>query len=231
MIPSCSKPKYKALVKLRFDIWQNLKFKTFKKKKWRFLLTNLKKSQKLQKRRNILNYEITVLPRFRVYFRYKYQKNLFMRQLIKSIYGNLQDYKIKSIARNNNNWRNFAQTLEQSAPMFLYRYKLTSSYKEALTNFKHKRILVNGNYLTNVLKKGDILHFKKNYEKVLRKRIKYNSTKKYFYMKKKEKYNFNSVVDFDVISFRFYFVNKIPYLKNHPFIIPFKKIWRYYTKV
>src|SRR6478609_6420656 len=111
MIPSCSKPKYKALVRLRLDVWQNLKFKTLKKKKWRLLVTNAKKSPKLKKRHNILNYEITVLPRFRVYFRYKYQKNLILRQTIKSIYGSLQDYKIKYLARNNNNWRNFAKRL------------------------------------------------------------------------------------------------------------------------
>jgi ribosomal protein S4 len=231
MIPSCSKPKYKALVKLRLDVWQNLKIKNLKKKKWRLLIANLKKSQKFKKRSHILNYEITVLPRFRVYFRYKYQKNLFIRQTIKFIYGSLQDYKIKYMARNNNNWRDFAQSLEQSAPMFLYRSKLSSSYKEAQTNYKHQRILVNGNYLTSAVKKGDVLHFEKNYERVLRKRIKYMYNKRHYYIKRKEKYNFSSVVDFDVISFRFYFIDNISYFKNHPFILPLKRIWRYYTKV
>ena len=231
MIPSCSKPKYKALVKLRLDVWQNLKFKNFKKKKWRFLISNLERNQKFNKRSVLLNYEKTVLPKFRVYFRYKYQKNLFIRKTMRSLYGSLQEYKIKYIARNNNNWRNFALNLEQSAPIFLYRSRLSSSYKEALTNYKHKRILVNGNYSTSVLKKGDVLHFEKNYEKVLRKSIKYYVSKKLYYARKKAHYNFNSDVDFDVISFRFHFINNIFYFKNHSFLLPFKRIWRYYTKV
>ena len=99
MIPSCSKPKYKSLVKLRFDAWQNLRSKKLKKKKWRLLITNLKKNYKYKKRRSLLKYETTVLPKFRVYFRYKYQKNLFIRKTIKLLYGSLQDYKIKYVAR------------------------------------------------------------------------------------------------------------------------------------
>lgn len=231
MIPSSSKPKYKALVKLRLDIWQNLRFKNLKKKKWRLLISKLKARRKHQKRSILLNYEATVLPKFRIYFRYKYQKDLFIAKTIKLIYGSLQDYKIKYLAINNKTWVNFAQSLEQSVPIFLYRYKLSSSYKEALINCKQKRTLVNGNYSVFVLKKGDVLHFKKNYEKVLAKRIKYNYTKKFYYIKKKEKHNFNSVVDFDVISFRFYFLDNTFYFKNHPFLLPLKRLWRYYTKV
>ncbi len=45
MIPTQLKPKYKALALIKTDVWNTLKTKKLKKKKWRFLIAILKKIQ------------------------------------------------------------------------------------------------------------------------------------------------------------------------------------------
>ena len=46
MIPSIDKPKYKGLVRLRIDVWNTLKTKQIKKKKWRTIIFYLKRKNK-----------------------------------------------------------------------------------------------------------------------------------------------------------------------------------------
>src|SRR5690348_516070 len=98
MIPSQLRPKYKALAFIKTDIWNTLKTKKLNKKKWRPLITRLKKNI-YKKKPHILSYAAKAVSKFPVYHRYKYQKNLIMRTKIKLIYGSLQDFKIKSLAK------------------------------------------------------------------------------------------------------------------------------------
>jgi ribosomal protein S4 len=228
MIPSQLKPKYKPLVLVKTDIWNTLRTKTFNKKKWRSLISILKRKKYYKKKPHILNYEVKTVPKFRVYHRYKHQKNLIIRYKIKTIYGSLQDYKIKDLARKAKEIKDFAKRLEQKVPIFLYRIGFTSTYGEAKLHFLHKRVLVNGIYKEPYIKKGDVLHFSSDLEKLFKRRILKNFSK--ITIKKLKIVGHNSV-DFDSSSFRFYFIDNIKYFKNHPFFLPFEKTWRYYTRV
>ena len=229
MIPSLDKPRYKSLVRLRADIWNNLKTKSLKNKKWRSLISFLNRRRK-KKKPNLISYTHKSLPKFPVYFRYKYQKNLFIRKSIKIIYGNLQEYKIKQIAlySKRKSWMGFTHRLEQNAVTFIYRFKLTSTYGEALIHFKHKRVLVNGGSRKPYIRKGDVLHFNPCIEKLLKRRICYNFKFSKF---RRIKYEIPACIDFEVSSLRFYFLDNIKYFKNHPFRLPFEKLWRWYTRV
>lgn len=230
MIPSLPTPKYKVLAFIKTDVLDTLKTKKLNKKKWRLLIARLKK-KKYKKIPHILNYEAKYVSKFPVYHRYKYQKNLIIRTKIKLLYGNLQDYKIKSLARKARNPQTFTHSLEQKSTTLLYRLGFTSTYGEAKMHYIHKRIIVNGSYTQNRVKKGDVLHFSPRFEKLLKRRLFFGfSSLKMFSMRKRKLVGFNTV-DFDPSSFRFYFLDNLKYFKNHPFIIPFEKTWRYYTRV
>lgn len=169
MIPSQFIPKYKALAFIRTDVWNTLKTKKLNKKKWRILISLLKR-RKYKRKPEIMNYSAKTVSKFPVYFRYKYQKNLIIRTKMKLIYGSLQDYKIKDLAKKGG-LQSFTQSLEQKAPFFLYRLGLTSTYGEAKIHYIHKRIIVNGSYQELYIKKGDVLHFNSHFEKLLKRRI------------------------------------------------------------
>src|SRR6476646_5581754 len=229
MIPSHDKPKYKPLVRLRADVWKTLQKKRFIRKKWRSFISFLNKRNKNSKAfYNLINYQKRTVSKFPVYNRYRYQKDLFLRQHIKLIYGRLQDFKIKKISCGSKKQSVlvFAQELEQLATTFLYRSKLVSTYGEARLHHSHKRILINGTYKQTKIKKGDVLHFSPAYEKVLKRRICKN-----FYNGKMIKYGINIVVDFEINTLRFLFHENIKYFKNHPFKLPFERVIRWYTHV
>lgn len=230
MIPSQLKPKYKALAFIKTDVWNTLKTKKLKKKKWRLLIARLKKNIYI-KRPHLLSYTAKAVSKFPVYYRYKYQNNLIMRTKIKLIYGSLQDYKIKSLAKKAREPLAFTQSLEQKSTVFLYRLGLTSTYGEAKIHYIHKRILVNGSYQQSHVGKGDVLHFSPRFEKLLKRRILLGVSQKNVYKLRLRKLTSFNSVDFDPSSFRFYFIDNIKYFKNHPFLIPFEKTWRYYTRV
>ena len=227
MIPSQLIPKYKRLVLIKTDLWNNLKTDKFKKKKWRPLIEILKKKTRFKKKKTvILNYNAKTVPKFPVYFRYKHQKNLIIRYKIRVIYGCLQDYKIKQLTKKQG-VNSFARNLEQKVTTFIFRIGLTNTYGEAKIHFMHKRVIVNGSPLTRHIKKGDVLHFNPAFEKLLKRRIFKGFSSNY----KINKIKSLNGVDFDFSSFRFYFIDNIKYYKNHPFFIPFEKTWRYYTRV
>lgn len=242
MIPSSNKPKYKALVRLRSDIWKTLQKKEFKRKKWRSFISFFQRNNRYKKSNHIfINYTSKDVSKFPVYRRYRYQKYLFIRQRIKLIYGSLQDFKIKQecLKSKKQYALGFAQELEQKVITFLYRSKLARSYKEAKLHHKHKRILINGSYKQTKIKKGDVLHFSTMYEKVLKRRIYKNFLKsgaiKYRKGQKvrnlRVKYGIHQCVDFDINSMRFFFHDNIKYFKNHPFKLPYERVLRWYTRV
>lgn len=252
MIPSLDKPKYKPLIRLRTNVWNTLQKKNLKKKKWIFLISIIERQTKRLKGKipKVRNYYKREVSKFPVYARYRYQRNLALRINIRFIYGRLQNYKIKQIALSSkkNSWISYIQKLEQTVGSFLYRANLVITYGEAKIHYKHKRIYVCGNSKEIYLKKGDTLHFRLDFESLLRRRlikhyilktsillnnkvtilnrrIKKRKKKKKFY------YGIHTCVDFDTNSFRFFFLKDIKYFKNHPFRVPFEKIIRWYTKV
>lgn len=247
MIPSKDKPKYKPLVRLRADVWNTLNKKRLKKKKWLFLVSIVKRrvkyiSRKLPKLRNYYKREV---PKFPTYARYRYQKQLGLRLHIRFMYGRLQHSKIKKIAlcSKKNSWSKYIQKLEQSVSSFLYRTHLVITFGEAKIHQKHNRIYVSGNSSKKYIQQGDILHFHPNLEILLKRRFLYHYigktpnllVKKFKSISFKKKstfyYGMHTCVDFELNSFRFFFLNNIKYFKNHPFRVPFEKILRWYTKV
>jgi hypothetical protein len=253
MIPSLDKPKYKPLIRLRADVWNNLQEKNLNKKKWFFLISLIQRKTKRLKGKvpKVRDYYKREVSKFPVYARYRYQKNLGLRLHIRFIYGRLQDYKIKQIAIRSKklSWLGYTRKLEQNVNSFLYRAKLVITYGEAKIHHKRDRIYVNGNSKEIYLTKGDILHFRPDFEEVLKKRFLRNyffssSTSTFIRIKQKnrkitefKKKNFKTYfgiqicVDFDTNSFRFLFIQEIKYFKNHPFRVPFEKIIRWYTRV
>ena len=250
MIPSLDKPKYKPLIRLRTNIWNTLQKKKLKKKKWIFLISIIKRQTKRFRGKipKVRNYYKKEVLRFPVYARYRYQRNLVLRINIRLIYGRLQNYKIKQIALRSkkNSWISYIQKLEQTVGSFLYRANLIITYGEAQIHHKHKRIYVCGNPKEIYLKKGDTLHFRPDFEGLLRRRLMqhyllktsslFNKSLKNFNRRKKKKkkkfyYGIQTCVDFDTNSFRFFFLSNIKYFKNHPFKVPFEKVMRWYTKV
>lgn len=248
MIPTPFKPKYKALIRFRIDIWNNLTTKLLLKKKWRLLISLLRKRRKRKKQPVLLNYTAIAVSKFPVYGRYRYQKLLYFRQAIKLMYGGLQDSKLKAIAISCKikSWRNFALKLEQKTAMFLYRLKLTSGIGEGKIHSRHKRVYVNGVYKEDYMVKGDVLHFSPVFENLLKRRLRnlylldLNPSKrllsqdnKIYYRKRKKRmvYGINPSVDLDLCGMRFYFMENIITFKNHPFLLRFDKLLRWYTHV
>lgn len=231
MIPCLGKPRYKPLVRLRADIWNNLKRKSLKKKKWRPLITFLERKKRWKKKRPVvISYEHKPLPKFPIYHRYRYQKNLFIRKGIKIRYGNLQEYKIKKIAlqAKRRSWIGFAHRLEQNAISIVYRFKFTATYGEAAIHFKRKHIFVNDSSKKLYIRKGDVLHFSPYIKELYLKRIWYKSNNR---RTKRVKFQTHLNIDFDVNTFHFYFIENIKYFRNHPFRLPIEKLWRWYTRV
>ena len=175
MIPSLDKPKYKPLIRLRTNVWNTLQKKNLKKKKWIFLISIIERQNKRLKDKipKVRNYYKREVSKFPVYARYRYQRNLALRINIRFIYGRLQNYKIKQIALSSkkNSWISYIQKLEQTVGSFLYRANLVITYGEAKIHYKHKRIYVCGNSKEIYLKKGDTLHFRLDFESLLRRRL------------------------------------------------------------
>lgn len=228
--------KYKPLVRIRIDVYQDLTTKSFLKKKWRLLTLLLTKKKKKKRKYCLINSNLKSLTKFPVYRRYQYQKFLFFRKSIRIIYGGFKDYRFKNIALSTKHtqWRGYAQKLEIKSFVFLSRLKLCFSISEGKIHYRHGRIYVNGINTKNYINKGDILHFSPLFEKLLKRRLAFIFKRK-TYVSKKNKFQRNLVrldknIDFDVNSLRFYFLNKIKYFRNHPFLIRFEKINRWYNR-
>ena len=208
-------------------------------------------------KKTLINYKSKPSTRYPNYFRYKYQKKLYLSQLLKLIYGSLQNYKLKYLARNSKFSSQLFEKLEQKPGMFLYRISLIPNLSIVKTVSKKKHLYVNGSSSQPFLKKGDILHFtplfenylrrkffKKRYLRSLnhkkRKKLKlknYISYRKLDYTSRILEYtkaykSYNNL-NFDVTQFRFHFLDNLnqKYVKNHPFFMPFQRIWRYYNRV
>lgn len=228
MIPSLYKPKYKSLVKIRTDVWNTLRYKTIKRKKWRILIFSVKRKKRFKRKHVLTNYQTRSVSKFPTYRRYRYQKDLILRKHMRIVYGKLQDFKIKSncLIVKKNSSLGFLQHIEQKAVTFLYRAKLINTYSEGRLHHKHKRIIINGNYKATNIRKGDVLHFTPNYEKLLIHRFLTNKKRFGHYY-----YGIHTCVDFDVNSIRFFFRDNLKYFRNHPFRLPFERVMHWYTRV
>ena len=82
-----SKPRYKQLVRIRFNIWNNLKFIKFYKKKWKISKKFLIKKRHRNKNNKLFYYK-------KLKIRHMYRLRLNTRKIFCSSYGN---YKKKQL--------------------------------------------------------------------------------------------------------------------------------------
>jgi len=80
MIPGRNKTRYKYLTRVQLDLWNTLKTKSFKKKKWRPVIRRIKKQRPIPR---LLDYTVKPLSKFPVYHRYYYKNTLFIKQGLK----------------------------------------------------------------------------------------------------------------------------------------------------
>jgi hypothetical protein len=218
MLPGRNTAKYKYLTRIQIDIWNTLKTKRLKKKKWRPLIGRLKKQEKIP---TLMAYQVRPLSKFPVYYRYFYKNTLYLKQGFKLFYGGLQDYRIKAIV-----WRakkhgcsqlNFFREFDKKLYSFLYNLKITKSISEAKHHCKYQRVLVNGSSTQGEIKKGDVVHFNSKLLPIVIRRLRQKGLK---YLPFE--------IDFDCQSVRFYLMHEKT-IFWHPFLHKFKRVIRWYA--
>jgi small subunit ribosomal protein S4 len=146
--------KNKVCLQTQSRIWNNLKIDTLNKKKWLFFKKNLKRKNKNFRR-------ATSLKRI-------FKNRLLNKQKLKSFYGNLLQYQLRSIfklALKSSKYKSiqfFITLLERRLDIVIFRLKFTSTIFESQQLIAHKKILVNNkimNYKNYYLKEGDIVSF------------------------------------------------------------------------
>lgn len=152
-------PRNKVIFQTRSNIWNNIKIKNLRKKKWKFFLKNLffykNSTKKRLKSKSI---------------KYFYKQRLLEKQKIKSFYGYLSNKQLKKYYEivlkkgDVNIIDNLNIFLEKHLDITLYRLGIVSSVFESKQIILHKKIKVNGNIITYsqyVLKRGDIITISK----------------------------------------------------------------------
>lgn len=218
MIPGRNTTKYKYLKRIQIDLWNTLKTKTLKKKKWRPLIKRIKRQKKLPA---LISYQARSLSKFPVYYRYFYKNTLYIKQGIKLFYGALQDYRIKAMVlkakKRGPGQLSFLQEFESRLFSFLYALKITKSISEARHHCKYQRVLVNGSPTQNTIKKGDVVHFNPYFQPIVVRRLRQKRLKFLPFE-----------IDFDPQSVRFYLI-KEKTIFSHPFMHKFQRVLRWYT--
>lgn len=167
------KPVYKKKLRIRDNILENKSPLSFKKKKWRFLLSFLKNKNK----KKFFDPYIRFKPKFGSFFQKKFKQNLLIKQKISSYYGFLllKDFKrmrqlvYKSVIKTHRlnipgNLESFIfKLVENRLDILLFRTYFAKSIREARFFIYSGQILINGFKSTNhsiILKQGDFITFK-----------------------------------------------------------------------
>lgn len=218
MIPGRNNTKYKYLTRIQIDIWNTLKTKRLKKKKWRPLIGRLKRQKKIPA---LLDYKIRPLSSFPVNYKYFYKNTLYLKQGLKLFYGAIQDYRIKALSlrgkKRGNGQIHMLREFETRLYSFLYELKISNTIGEAKQHIIYKRVFVNASNTQNIYKKGDTIHFSDFLQKIVIRR----------FMQKRLKF-LPTEIDFDPQSVRFYVI-KDKTVFSHPFIHKFQRVMRWYT--
>lgn len=95
----------------------------------------------------------------------EYGSLLYAKQLLRAFYGNISEYKLKSLYRQAKNIKgntgvNLIKLLERRLDTVLFRLRFGASFQEVQQLISHKHIMVNGS-VTNassiLLKEGDLI--------------------------------------------------------------------------
>ena len=179
------KPRYKICYQLKNKVWinKNSKLRGF----YNFRAPYAQNNKKIKLRKKLRSMKWVMISRFvtprtrnKTNGRFIY-KNIFQKkQQLKYFYGNLKEYQLQSLFRNN--WKQqksfkeniFISTLEKRLDMILYRSKLFPTIYACNQFISHQGIRINNNLVQNInypLKYGDIITFDKKYWDLLYDRL------------------------------------------------------------
>ena len=225
------KPLYKKFIRLRQNVQSRDKLNKFKRKKWKSLLSYIKKLNKY----NIYDHNIYFKPKYSIALKKKYNFSLLTRQKLKLFYNNLSKRYLKFIIKKSlkklnleskslNNF--FVEYLENRLDNILYRSNFVQSIRHARQYISHGQILVNKIVKKNIsffLKKGDIIEIKKKIKNLVTNYI--NKSRNWPIPPKYLQINYKTL--------QVFIVNKINILKlfyHFPFWLNLNNVIKYYLK-
>lgn len=220
MIPGKNNTKYKYLPRIRIDVFNDLKTKLLRKKKWRQLVrtAKIKKSSPL-----LPTYSRQSLSKFPNNLRYYYRNTTFIKRGFQLFYGGIQDYKLKAIMRRgyessprNSKVRIFGE-LEHKLEYFLYSINIVGSIAEGRHHLRYKRVYVNQSATKKRFSVGDVLQFSESLRRLAERRLFRGPHR-----------NFPSEIDFEGESMRFY-IHSPKTTFSHPYSSMFRRLSKWYS--
>lgn len=172
------KPLYKNFIRLNKNVLSRSKFLSFKKQKWKKLIS---RETGLTKSVILFDHNLYLKPKYGFNFTKKFKFYLNLKQKLKFYYGRLLDkqfnniyYKSKNIFRFNNIYNKNVSSvlffLEQRLDVILYRTFFFNSLRNTQQAIYHGKIFVNGKKISinsYLLKKGDLVEIHSSYHQNL----------------------------------------------------------------
>ena len=161
------KPKFKRLLKLRFDNFEKKNILSLQKKKWHSFLLFLKKKKKRRKNNFYLFDHGKFINSFFIFrFKWKFKFDLNLKQKFFFYYSSVKQKFVKKVtgklvsAKRLSPQEIMVQALESRLDSVLYRSLFVSTRDEAKQFIKHKHVFVNRKKVMDcsyTLKKGDVI--------------------------------------------------------------------------
>lgn len=220
MTPGINKTKYKYLPRIRINVFNNLKTKTFKNKKWRQVVRAAKYKKAIPL---LATHTKRPLSRFPNNLRYYYKNTIHIKLGFQLYYGRIQDYKLKAIIRHSlkaglrnaetHIYRDFEYRLES----ILFNLNIVNSVDEGRHHLRYKRVFVNKSLTKKKIIPGDVLHFSNNIRRLAERR-----------MFKKPKKVIPFELDLEPSTLRILIIiNKKVF--SHPFLYMFRRLSKWYA--
>lgn len=220
MIPGKNNTKYKYLPRIRIDVFNDLKTKILRKKKWRQVV----RTAKIKKQSPFLQtYSKQSLSKFPNNLRYYYKNTMFIKRGFQLFYGGIQDYKLKAIIRKGyessprNTKACIFGELEYRLEYFLYSIGIVGSIAEARHHLRYKRVYVNQSATKKRFGVGDVLQLSESLRRLAERRLFKGPLK-----------SVPSEIDFEAESMRFYILSPKKSF-SHPYSSIFRRLSKWYS--
>lgn len=178
------KPIYKKLTLLRKNVQNRSKLFKFKRRKWVFLLLQLSRISKTDKRNcyyKFYDQNVYYVPKYNNFFSRNFKQNLDNKRSFKLFYGNLlrknlkKNVKIAKIlsskVRNEFHSRTFFKELyERRLDVIIVRSHLALSIMNARQLISHGHVFINNSRVNDasiIVNEGDVITFSKKSHKLL----------------------------------------------------------------
>ena len=220
MTPGLNKTKYKYLPRIRIDVFNTLKTKKLKKKKWRQIVKVAKHKKPLPL---LTTHKKRSLSKFPNNLRYYYKNTIFIKLGFQLYYGSIQDYKLKSIIKRGlkirpHNTETFMfQKFENRLESVLFNLGVVNSLGEGRHHIRYKRIFLNNDSTKKEVVLHDVLHFSPSLRKIAERRM----------LKKKARL-LPFEYDLETSSIRLIMITKKTTF-NHPFLHIFRRLSKWYN--